>query len=144
LLSDNDLDFISDGFTEAHKTIGIPMKYIPFDSTNSKKNNQGRWTIYHLEAEAITIYGLFKPEEYDDADLNEGDIRIDAKIQVVKKQIKDAGYVLKEKDAFDIVDDEGNTVRYLVVGFDKDVELNKVFKRAKVTEFEKRFSDDEE
>ena len=122
-ISQEEMDFIAEGFSEVYKTMGRPMTYYKLNPTLTQRDKFGKITPSY--ATPISLYGVLESKEFVDVDLINGIPRHDAKILV---SIKDVGSQPKLKDVIDVTLD-GVTSRYVVVGFDKNVDFIDYFNK---------------
>jgi hypothetical protein len=132
MLSQIEKDYISNGFIEVYESIGMSVKYVPLDRELSGVDKFGKLKLIYQEDAKVDILIVFEPQEQEDVDINLSNSRKNAYIQIIKKQLTDNGITIQLRDALDITL-EGVTDRYVIVGFDKRVELNEIFSRPLIT-----------
>jgi hypothetical protein len=139
-MNNADREYVSLGFIDVFKEIGLEMDYVPLDNVNTMRDYTGQIKPIYLDNQKVKINAVFEYSKAEDVEIS-GEYRVDAKIKIVLKQLTDAGVTPQFKDAIDAPSITGENERYVVIGFDKRVEMNDIFVRLLVSKYDRVYSE---
>ena len=109
---------MSNGLIEIYDEIGIPMTYLPLDTTVTP-NKFGVLAPSYDTTKSFTVNGLLNIVEQKDKDTNLVSERDDGEVAIVTKNFVSHGITPKKKDKITVVDTYGNTLNFIVTGIIK-------------------------
>lgn len=112
------IDEMSNGLVEIYDEIGVPMTYLPFDTTVTP-NKFGALTPSYDTTKAFSVNGLLNIEEQKDKDTNLVSERDDGEVAIVTKNFVLHNIIPKKKDKIIVVDTYGRTLNLIVTGIVK-------------------------
>lgn len=138
MLSDEELKYISEGFSEVFGEIGEQIYYIPLIDVS--KTKFGEPIFNYNEENKILLNVKFSRNSNEDADVTKFyTLRTDASITIINNEMIINGIKLKTKDAFDITNYDNTTSRFIMTGYNQDSALSSVFTKITITDFKTAF-----